>query len=184
MFKNAFKAAWPHTIPVMAGYIFLGIAFGLLMRTKGYPAWYPIVMSLVIYSGALEFAAMPLIASVFNPIAGLVMGLSLGIRHLFYGIAMLGKYNDTGKAKPILAFTLTDETFSVNSLIEPPTGIDKTGFYLSVSLLNYFYWNLGTALGALFGDIIPFDLTGIDFALTALFIVMFMGQLEKVVKHE
>lgn len=176
--KDSFKAAWPHTIPVLAGYLFLGIAFGILVITKGFPVWYPVFMSVIIFSGALEFAAIPLLSAGFSPLSSFVMGLMISARHLFYGIPMLKKYQDAGKLKPFLIFSLTDETFSINSTIDPPDGIPGKYFYTAVSLLDYSYWVIGTTIGALFGKLIHFDTTGIDFALTALFIVLFLEQIK------
>lgn len=178
MFFKALKKAFRHTIPVLAGYIFLGIAFGFLMKTNGYPFWYPIVMSIVIFSGALEFAAVPLFAAPFDPLGTFIMGLMISARHLFYGLPLLKKYEDAGKLRGPLMFLLTDETFSINTTLDPPEGIPGKWFYFSISLLNYLYWNIGTALGALFGSIITFDTTGIDFSLTALFIVLFLEQIK------
>lgn len=173
---KAIKAAWRHTIPVMAGYVFLGITFGFLMKSKGFPTWYPIVMSLIIYSGALEFATIPLLSAPFDPFGSFVMGLMISARHLFYGIPMLKKYEDAGMLKAPLIFTLTDETFSVSSTINPPDGMAKKHFYTAISLLDYSYWVGGTTLGALCGQFISFDTKGVDFALSALFIVLFIEQ--------
>jgi len=175
--RKALKAAWRHTLPVLAGYVFLGIAFGFLVKTKGFPTWYPILMSIVIYSGALEFAAIPLLSAPFDPIGSFVMGLMISARHLFYGIPLLKKYKDAGKLKIPLMFMLTDETFSIASTIDPPEGVENRYFYSAISILNYSYWVGGTCLGALFGNVIRFDSTGIDFALTALFIVLFLEQI-------
>ena len=178
MDRKAFLAAFPHTIPVMAGYIFLGFAFGLLVRTNGHPVWLPVLMSVLIFSGALEFAAVPLLSAPFDPLGGFILGLMISARHLFYGIPMLRKYKDAGKLKPLMIFCLTDETFSVSSTVDPPEGVNSTGFYAWIGLLNYIYWNTGTLLGALSGGLVKFDLRGIDFALTALFIVLFIEQLK------
>lgn len=175
--RKALKAAWRYTVPVLAGYMFLGIAFGFLLKTKGFPTWYPILMSAVIYSGALEFAAIPLLSAPFDPLGSFVMGLMISARHLFYGIPLLEKYRNTGKWKNPLIFLLTDETFSIASTIDPPEGIENRYFYGVISVLDYFYWVGGTCLGALFGNVLRFDSTGIDFALTALFIVLFLEQI-------
>lgn len=176
--KKILTAAWPHTIPVLAGYLFLGIAFGILVTAKGHPIWLPILMSVLIYSGALEFASIPLLSTAFEPFSAFVMGLMISARHLFYGIPMLKKYQNAGKAKPFLIFALTDETFSIISTIEPPRDVATIPFYTTISFLDYLYWVLGTAIGALFGKLINFDTTGIDFALTALFIVLFLEQIK------
>ena len=178
MEKSSFKKIFVATLPVLAGYVFLGIAFGLVMRTKGFPLWFPPVMSIVIYSGALEFAAVPVLAGAFDPIGALVLGVLISARHLFYGIPMLGKYKGMGAAKPMLIFGLTDETFSILSTVEVPEGVKPKHFYLGVTLLDYLYWNLGTVIGALGGDILGDRAEGLDFALTALFIVLLIEQLK------
>lgn len=175
--KKAFKAAWKLTIPIMAGYIFLGITFGLLIKEAGFHFWTPVFMSIIIYSGALEFAAIPILSSAFNPIGTFFIGLMISARHLFYGIPMLKKYEGSGLLKIPLMFTLTDETFSVSSSVDPPEGVEKKYFYSVISIMNHSYWIIGSALGWLFGSIITFDTTGIDFVLTALFIVLFIDQL-------
>lgn len=176
--KKLFKELFKYTVPVMAGYIFLGIAFGLLMRQKGFPIYYPVLMSLIIYSGALEFAAVPILSAPFDPVGSFILGLMLSARHLFYGLPMLQKYKDTKKSKSFLIFGLTDETFSILSTMEVPEGLKPKHFYFGVSALNYSYWNIGTLLGALLGSMISLDLKGLDFTLTALFIVLFVEQLK------
>jgi len=175
--RNALKNAFKKTLPVMAGYLFLGFAFGLLMRTGGYPTWCPVFMSIIIYSGALEFAAVPLLSTAVNPIGSFFFGLMLSARHLFYGIPMLKKYQNTGTAKPFLIFGLTDETFSL--LVEQNECSENAkAYYLYVTILNYLYWNVGTFVGTFFGGIIKIDLSGLDFALNALFIVLFLEQIK------
>ena len=173
-----FKISARHTIPVLAGYGFLGFAFGLLLRTQGYSPLLPVVMSLIVFSGALEFAAVPMLSAAFDPISAFVIGIMLSARHLFYGIPMLKKYSGTGKSKLFLIFGLTDEAFSILSANEVPEEVRPKSFYLWVTFLNYFYWVSFTALGALLGSLISFDLEGLDFALTALFIVLFLDQLK------
>ncbi len=172
------KAAFPYTLPVLAGYMFLGTAFGLLMSTKGYPLWYPLLMSVIIYAGALQFASVPLLAQSFDPAGAFIFALMINARHLFYGISMLSKYRDAGPFRYPLAHTLTDETFSVLSAADVPEGIDPTRFYLAVSLLDHSYWIAGTIIGAAAGQLLPFDLRGLDFSLTALFIVLFVEQIK------
>lgn len=176
--KKLFKELFKCTLPVMTGYIFLGIAFGLLMRQKGFPIYYPIIMSVIIYSGALEFAAVPILSAPFDPLGSFILGLMLSARHLFYGLPMLKKYQNKGKSKPFLIFGLTDETFSILSTMEVPAGLNPKHFYVGVTAFNYAYWNIGTLLGALLGSVLTFNLKGLDFTLTALFIVLFVEQLK------
>lgn len=176
--KELFKELFKHTLPVMTGYIFLGIAFGLLMRQKGFPIYYPVIMSIIIYSGALEFAAVPILSAPFDPLGSFILGLMLSARHLFYGLPMLQKYKDTAKSKPFLIFGLTDETFSILSTMDVPEGLKPKHFYVGVTALDYLYWNIGTLLGAVLGSILTINLKGLDFTLTALFIVLFVEQLK------
>ena len=178
MKQSSCRMALKLTLPVLAGYVFLGFAFGLLVRDQGFAWWYAPLMSLCIYSGALEFAAVPLLTAPFDPLGSFILGFMLSARHLFYGIPMLGKYRGQGVKKPFLIFGLTDETFSILSTIEPPDKENAGKFYLFVTLFDCLYWNLGTLLGSLFGGILPFKLEGLDFALTALFIVLFLEQLK------
>lgn len=173
---NSMKAAFPLTLPVMAGYVFLGFAFGLLMTSKGAPFWVPVLMSVAIFSGALEFAAVPFYFAAPDYIGSFIFGVMLSIRHAFYGIPMLKKYENAGRLKIPMIFWLTDETFSVSSAVEPPEGTDRISFYAWIGALDHLYWVGGTAAGALFGNSVSLDLEGLDFALTALFLVLFIEQ--------
>ena len=172
------KKIWPHTLPVMAGYVFLGFAFGLLMRTGGFSFFTPVVMSVFIFSGALEFAAVPMLTAAFDPLGSFVLGLMLSARHIFYGLPMLKKYAECKKLRPFLIFGLTDETFSILSSRTVPEGVRPRSFYLGVTGLNFFYWVFGTALGAGLGTLLRINAEGLDFALTALFVVLFVEQLK------
>jgi len=180
MTKKSIKILFSYTLPVLAGYLFLGFAFGLLVRTKGFPLWYPSAMSVIIFSGAAEYAAVPLLSQAFDPLGAFFLSLMISLRHLFYGLPMLKKYSKDkmGNFRPALIYTLSDETFSIVSTIEPPEGIKPRVFYCGVSFLDFTYWNIGTLLGALAGDLISFNVEGLDFALTALFIVLFLEQLK------
>lgn len=141
-------------------------------------------MSLVVYSGAIQFIAVAILASPFDPIGTFAVSLLVGARHIFYGISMLDRYKATGARKWLLMHTLTDETFSVNISNTPPPGVDSTSFYLSVSLLDLSYWCVGSAIGAIVGSALSIDVKGIDFALTALFVVIFTEQWLKERDHK
>lgn len=173
---QAIRVAFPHTIPVLTGFLVLGIAYGVLMQSKGYGAPWVLLMSGVAYCGSMQFAAITLLTSSFDPLMALLMSLMVNARHLFYSISMLGKYRGIGWKKPFLIYTLCDETFSIVSSVEPPENVDRGQFYLAVSLLDYLYWVLGSLLGAVAGQFITFDTTGLDFALTCLFTVLFIEQ--------
>ncbi len=175
--KKAFKAAFPHTIPVLTGFLVLGIAYGVLMETKGYNALWSTLMSAIAFCGSMQFVAITLLTTVFDPVQALLLSFMVNARHLFYGISMLDKYKGLGAARLPLIYTLCDETFSINSCIEPPEGVERKYFYLWVSLLNYFYWIAGTFIGGVAGSFITFNTTGLDFALTALFVVLFIEQM-------
>lgn len=166
------------TLPVLAGFLFLGFAFGLLTVTNGFPIYYPILMSVIIYAGSLQFAAIPLLSLPFDPFGSFFLAVMVNARHLFYGLSMLNRYKDAGNIKPFLIFGLTDETFSILSTVRVPEEMKEVDFYKKVTLFNYIYWISGTVLGAVFGRFVSFNLEGLDFALTALFIVLFIEQLK------
>ena len=175
-FKGSVAAAFPHTVPVLTGFLVLGIAYGMLMQSKGYGAPWALLMSGVAYCGSMQFAAISLLTSAFDPLGAFVMSLLVNARHLFYGVSLLEKYRGIGSAKPVLIYLLCDETFSIISSVEPSEGVRPGNFYLAISVLDYLYWVGGTLLGSLAGQFIRFDTTGLDFALTGLFVVLFIEQ--------
>ena len=175
-FKGSVAAAFPRTVPVLTGFLVLGIAYGMLMQSKGYGAPWALLMSGVAYCGSMQFAAISLLTSAFDPLGAFVMSLLVNARHLFYGVSLLEKYRGIGSAKPVLIYLLCDETFSIISSVEPPEGVRPGNFYLAISVLDYLYWVGGTLLGSLAGQFIRFDTTGLDFALTGLFVVLFIEQ--------
>ena len=175
-FKGSVAAAFPHTVPVLTGFLVLGIAYGMLMQSKGYGAPWALLMSGVAYCGSMQVAAISLLTSAFDPLGAFVMSLLVNARHLFYGVSLLEKYRGIGSAKPVLIYLLCDETFSIISSVEPPEGVRPGNFYLAISVLDYLYWVGGTLLGSLAGQFIRFDTTGLDFALTGLFVVLFIEQ--------
>ena len=173
--RDALRAAFPHTIPVMAGYLFLGTAYGIYMRTSGFPWYYSMLTSIIIFAGAMEFVLVNVLLGAFNPISALLLTLMVNARHLFYGLAMLEKYRDTGRKKPFLVFGLTDETFSVNLTAEPPEGVDRGWFMFFISLMDHGYWVTGATLGGIFGSLVAFNAKGLDFMMTALLLVIFLN---------
>ncbi len=178
-FISALSAAFPHTLPVMAGFLVLGIAYGMLMLEKGFGPQWSVLMSAVAFCGSMQFVAITLLTTAFHPLEALILSLLVNARHLFYGLSMLDKYKGFGKVKPFLIYTLCDETFSIVSSVNPPDGVEPKYFYLSISLLDYLYWVFGSLLGGLLGGFMPFDMKGLDFALTALFVVLFLEQMKK-----
>ena len=182
MSKKTFPIAFRASLPVMAGYVVLGMGFGLLLANQGYGFLWAFLMSLTIYAGSMQYAALDLISGGASLITTALMTLMINARHFFYGLSMLDKYQNTGKAKPYLIFSLTDETYSL--VCSPaPEGVDEKRYYLLVSLLNQCYWIVGSVLGGLLGPILPFDSTGMDFAMTALFVVIFVEQWRSAKTH-
>ena len=183
MKSKAFRAALPYTIPICIGFLFLGISYGFFMHSKGFSFLYPVLMSLFIFAGSMEFVTVNLLLTAFNPLSAFLLALMVNARHLFYGISMLDKYKNTGLKKPYLIYGMCDESFSINCTVTPPADVDKGWFMLFVTLLNQIYWVAGAALGSLLGSVISFDSTGIEFVMTALFVVMFINQWEETDNH-
>lgn len=175
MNKKTFRLAFRASLPVMAGYLVLGLGFGVLLQNQGYSFLWAFLMSLTIYAGSMQYAALDLISGGAGLITTALMTLMINARHFFYGLSMLDKYQNTGKARPYLIFSLTDETYSL-VCTPAPAEVDEKGYYLLVSLFDQIYWVLGSTLGGLLGPILPFDSTGMDFAMTALFVVIFVEQ--------
>lgn len=179
----ALKAAFPYTVPIFAGFWFLGLTYGIYMHTMGFSWVYPTLMALFIFGGSLEFVIAGMLASAFAPVTVLMVTLAVQARHLFYGIAMLPKYKDTGWMKPYLIFGMCDETFSILYTAEVPEGVDRRWFMFFVTLLNHMYWVAGAAIGGLAGSLVAFDTQGLSFVMTALFVVIFIEQWLKEKQH-
>ncbi len=172
--KAALRAAFPYTIPILTGFLFLGVTYGVYMRSLGFSALYPIAMSLTVFAGSMEFVAGNLLLGAFDPLQALVLTLTINARHLFYGLSMLERYKGLGKIKPYLIFGLCDETFSVNCSAQIPQGVDRGWFYFFVTALDQIYWVTGASLGGLFGALLPINTQGLDFVMTAMFVVIFL----------
>ena len=179
----ALRAAIPYTVPIFAGFWFLAMAYGIQMSTSGFAFWYPMVMSAVIYGGSLEFVTVSMLLSPFAPVQTFLMTLMIQARHLFYGISMLDKYKSLGPKKYYLIYAMCDETFSVNYTAKIPENVNRGWFYFFVTLLNQLYWVSGATIGGLLGSLIHFDTTGLDFVMTAMFVVIFMEQWMKERRH-
>ena len=173
---KTFKYAFVRSLPIMAGYIVLGLGFGVLLQSKGYGVGWALAMGGLIYAGSMQYVAIDLLAGGASLISAALMTLMVNARHLFNGISMLERYKDTGAAKPYLIFALTDETYSVVCSGDVPDGVYRKKYYFWVSLLDQFYWVVGCVAGALLGSVLPFDTTGIDFSMTALFLVVMVEQ--------
>lgn len=181
--KRALWAAFPHTLPIMAGFLFLGMTYGIFMKVSGFPLAYSLLASTAIFAGSMQFVLVNLLLGAFDPLQAIIMTLMVNARHIFYGISMLEKYRGTGLKKLYLIFGLCDETFSINCTVDPPDGTDRNLFMLFVTLLNQCYWVIGTLLGGLFGMLITFNTEGLDFCMTAMFVVIFIEQWRKNRNH-
>lgn len=180
---KAFKAAFPHTIPILAGFLFLGIAYGVYMNAAGFNFLYPMFMSLTILGGSVEFVTVGLLLGAFDPFKAFVLSLTINARHLFYGISMLEKYKVPGFKKIYMIFGMCDESFSINYMADIPQGVDKGWFQFFVTALNHLYWVTGATLGGLLGNLINFSTEGLEFIMVALFVVLFLNQWTKESDH-
>ena len=173
-FAAAVKAAFPHTIPIMTGYLAEGLAYGVLMASKGYNFLWSGFVSAFAFCGSMQYGAITLLTTAFDPLQAFILSLMVNARHLFFSLALLPKYRWLGRLRYFLIFTLSDENFSLSSTVEPPEDADPTLFYFAMSFLTWLYWVVFSMLGGLIGGLITFDITGIDFALPALFVVLFI----------
>lgn len=180
---KSLKAAFPHTVPILAGFLFLGMTYGIYMNVSGFNFVYPMLMSMTIFAGSVEFVTVNLLLGSFDPVQAFVMALMLNARHIFYGISMLDKFKGTGLKKIYLIFGMCDETFSVNYTADVPKDVDRGWFMFFVTLLNQIYWVAGATLGGIFGSFITFDTKGLEFVMTAMFVVVFLEQWLKDKNH-
>ncbi len=176
---SALRAAFPLTLPVMVGFLFLGFAYGVLMSSMGLGVFWTFLMSWLVFAGSMQYVALTLFAAAFNPLYALFVTLMVNARHIFYGLSMLDKMKEAGRFRPYVIFALCDETFSILCSTNAPEGVDSGLFMFFTALLNRWYWILASVLGALIGDLLSFNTAGLDFTLTALFIVIFLNQLMK-----
>ena len=181
--KSLVKKSFLSTLPVMAGYLFLGTGFGMLLHAKGYGILWAAAMSVFIYAGSMQYLAVDLLSGGAGLVTAAVTTLMVNARHLFYGISMIDKYGDSGWHKPYLIFALTDETYSLNCGGAPEEVSDSKTYFFLVSLFNQCYWVAGSILGVLVGSILPVSTEGIDFALTALFVTVFVEQWKSTGDH-
>ena len=171
--KNDIKKALKATFPVFSGYIVLGFGFGIVLHSKGFGVPWAFCMSLFIYAGSMQYVAIDLLSGGASLITMAITTVLVNARHIFYGISMLDKYKDTGKIKPYLIFSLTDETYS---LVCTENEESSRRYHFLVSLFNHIYWVTGSTVGAAVGSAFNFSPKGIDFALTALFVTVFVEQ--------
>lgn len=179
MNRKAMAAAFPATLPVLFGFVPLGVAFGLLMNAAGYNVFWSFLMSLLVYAGSAQFLGVELLAAAAPLPQVALMTFILNFRHLVYGLSMLEKYRGVGRRKLYLIFALPDETYAILSSGQVPGGVEPRDYYLAVSLLDQVYWVAGSVLGGLLGAALPINTQGADFAMTALFVVIALGQWEE-----
>lgn len=181
--KKILKDAFVKTLPIMAGYIVLGFGFGIILQKNGYGIFGAIAMSTFIYAGSMQYVAVGLLSSGATIITAALTTMMVNARHLFYGISMIEPYKKAGKCKPYLIFGLTDETYSLVCSGEAANGSDFYRYSFFVTLFNHLYWIVGSVLGVLAGTVITFNTAGIDFAMTALFITVFVEQWKTTRNH-
>ena len=175
----AFRMAFPKTIPVLTGFLVLGMAYGVLMQTKGYGVIWAVLMSAVAFCGSMQFVAITLLTVAFDPFQAFFLSFMVNARHLFYGISMLDRYKGLGKIRFFLIYTMCDETFTLLCAEEPLEEINRKYYYAIISALDYIYWVSGTLLGGILGQFLHFETKGLDFVLTALFAVLFTEQMRQ-----
>ncbi len=175
-YKKAFRKAFPYTIPVLTGYLFIGIAFGVMYAEKGYSFLWAILMSLLVYAGSGQYLAVNFFVPGFSFIQVIFLTFMVNVRHIFYGISLLEKFNKMGKKRWYMIFGLTDETYSLLCTTNVPEDVEEDKFLFAISIMNQSYWVLGSAIGAIAGTVLPINSEGIDFAMTALFVVIFVEQ--------
>ena len=174
--RKTFKIAFFDTIPVLCGYLFLGMAYGLLLQKAGYGVLWAFFTSLIIYAGSMQFVLISFIGGGISLLSIIIMTLSVNCRHMFYGLSFIEKFKKLGKKSIYMIFSLTDETYSILCSLKNIPDTDEKMHMFFVAILNHSYWILGSMLGCLIGEVIPFDTTGVDFAMTALFTVIFTEQ--------
>ncbi len=175
-YRQAFRKAFPYTIPVLTGYLFIGIAFGVMFAEKGYSFLWAVLMSLLVYAGSGQYLAVNFFVPGVSLLQVVFLTLMVNIRHIFYGISLLEKFHSMGPKRWYMIFGLTDETYSLLCTTRVPEGVEEDKFLFAISIMNQSYWVVGSAIGGLAGAMLPINSEGIDFAMTALFVVIFVEQ--------
>lgn len=181
--KRAAYTALPHSLPILAGYGFLGLTYGICMSVNGLNPWWTLLMCIFVFGGSVQIVAVSLLTAAFDPLNAFIITFVLCARHIFYGISMLGKYKNLGLKKLYMIFGLVDETFSINYSAEPPEDVDRGWFMFFVTLFDQIYWVVGSTVGAVFGTLINFSTEGIEFVMTSMFVVIFVNQWQKDKNH-
>ena len=175
-YRQAFKKAFPYTIPVLTGYLFIGIAFGVMYAEKGYSFLWAMLMSVLVFAGSGQYLAVNFFVPGISFLQVIFLTFMVNVRHVFYGISLVQRFNRFGKSRWYMIFGLTDETYSLLCTTKVPEDVDEEKFLLAISLMDHSYWVLGSVIGAIAGTVLPISSEGIDFAMTALFIVIFIEQ--------
>lgn len=170
-------------MPTCVGLVFLGISYGIYFRSQGFSFIYPVFMSLFIFAGTMEFLTIGLLSAAFDPLNTLILTLMVNARHLFYGVSLLDSYGSAGWRKGYLIYSMCDESFSLNSSVRPPEGIDHRDFMFCITLLNHSYWVIGSCIGSMLGGLIRFNTAGIEFVLTGLYLVLFVDRWKESKDH-
>ena len=174
--KSAWKFAWIQTLPVLFGYLFFGIAFGLLLQKAGYNVLWAFMISTFVYAGSMQFVLVGILGSGMDLLSVALLTLTINSRHIFYGLTFLKPFREMGKAYPYMVFSLTDETYSLLCSVQIPEPLNRKKVFFLISMLNHAYWVIGSVIGSVGGQLIRFDTNGVDFAMTALFTVIFVEQ--------
>lgn len=182
--KEALKVVFPKTIPVLIGFAVLGIAYGILMNEAGYGPLWVLFASTLFFAGSAQYIAIAFLAAGINPIYAFFVFLIVNARHLFYGVSMLDKYKGLGWKKYYLMFALIDETFSIASVTKVPEDVDRGWFFTVMSGLHHIYWVTASMIGVMIGQVLKFNTEGLDFVLTALFVVIFIDYWQKMSEHK
>ncbi len=173
-YKHAYKKAFPYTLPVLTGYLFIGIAFGVMFAEVGYNTLWASLMSLLVFAGSGQYLATHFFEPDYSFLQMIFLTLMVNIRHVFYGVSLLGKFSGMGLRKWYMIFGLTDETYSLLCTTQIPEDVETNQFLFAIATLDHVYWIVGTIIGSLAGTYIPFNSQGIEFAMTALFVVIFL----------
>ena len=174
--KGDVSAAFKKSLPIMAGYLVLGSGFGILLKARGFSIWWALLMSMTMYSGSMQYVAVDLLFTGASLISTAIVTLMVNIRHLFYGVSLVERYKKAGKYKPYMIFALTDETYSLVCTGTEKSVKNENRYYFYLSLFNQLYWIAGCVLGAAIGTLISFNSAGVEFAMTAIFTVVFVQQ--------
>lgn len=175
MKKELIKSAFIATLPVMMGYVVLGIGFGMILKSKGYGVWWSLASAVFVYAGSMQYVLIDLLTGGAGFLTTALTTLMVNARHLFYGVSMVEEYKGAGAKKPYMIFALTDETYSL-VCAGAPEGLNKHSYFFAVSVLDQCWWIIGCVLGSVLGSALKINTEGLDFAMTALFITVFVEQ--------